>query len=262
MNFNLIIPMAGDGQRFKDAGYGLPKPFIDVNGVPMIVRVLENFKDLIQFCDKIVLICKSQHVLSLKDVIFNAPESFNHQLRSKVVIVPLHEKTEGAACTVLSAFFKSTYDLNNVPRYIDLDIPVIVANSDQLVDVDLMRFYFFNYRENSIMVFKETEGSTKWSYVDYKVCSNNKSVVSRVAEKTRISEYASVGIYLFKSGNDFVSASIQMIIDNQRTNNEFYLCPVYNYLIHGSGVTVFEIEQGQMHGLGTPEDLEIFLMSN
>ena len=42
MNFNIVIPMAGAGSRFAIAGYTKPKPFIDVLGKPMIVRVLEN----------------------------------------------------------------------------------------------------------------------------------------------------------------------------------------------------------------------------
>jgi dTDP-glucose pyrophosphorylase len=84
--------------------------------------------------------------------------------------------------------------------------------------------------------------------------------VIEVKEKEAISEYATVGIYLFSRGNDFVNGAIDMIIDNNRVGNEFYTCPVYNYLINNNlKVGIYNIARDAMHGIGTPEDLLKYL---
>ena len=78
-----------------------------------------------------------------------------------------------------------------------------------------------------------------------------------------ISELATVGIYYFARGKDFVSSAIEMIVQNERVNGEFYTCPVYNYLIKsGKKIGVYEINQFQMNGIGTPNDLVKYLEKN
>jgi dTDP-glucose pyrophosphorylase len=94
----------------------------------------------------------------------------------------------------------------------------------------------------------------KWSYVKV----DEMGYVTEVAEKNPISNIATVGIYYWKKGADFVKYAKSMIAKNIRVNNEFYVCPVFNEAISdGKKIKTFNIER--MWGIGTPEDLNLFL---
>ena len=89
---------------------------------------------------------------------------------------------------------------------------------------------------------------------------NNQNLVVEVKEKEPISDIATVGIYMFKKGKFFVENALDMIVRNDRVNNEFYVCPVYNYLISSKkNIGIYNISFDAMHGIGTPEDLKIFI---
>ena len=89
---------------------------------------------------------------------------------------------------------------------------------------------------------------------------NNLGLVEEVREKVPISEEATVGIYFFSKGSDFVDAAVQMFIENDRVNNEFYTCPTYNYLIaNGKKIDTYNIKQECMNGIGIPEDLQNYI---
>jgi NDP-sugar pyrophosphorylase family protein len=233
---NIVVPMAGLGSRFTIAGYEKPKPFIDVLGKPMIERVMEN----VQLPNaRFILIGRKEHLeqeLSLIEQIkFSYPDT---------IFIGLDKLTEGTACTVLFA-----------KEYIDNENPLLIANSDQLVDIDLNLFYqdcFNRNLDGSILTFKDSELNPKWSFVK----TDESGIALSVKEKEAISSDATVGIYLFSKGKDFVNAAVQMIIENDRVNNEFYTCPAYNYAISlGKKIGIYEIPFSLMHGLGTPSDL-------
>jgi dTDP-glucose pyrophosphorylase len=110
--------------------------------------------------------------------------------------------------------------------------------------------------DGSILTFIDVERNPKWSFA--KISDDN--LVTEVQEKKAISEFATVGIYFFNKGKDFVNGAIDMIINNDRINNEFYTCPVYNYCIQDAKkIIIYNIDHNAMHGLGTPEDLELYL---
>lgn len=236
---NIVIPMAGAGSRFSKAGYTKPKPFIDVNGKPMIVRVLEN---LVYPNAQYILIARKEHLQKEIKIVKQIEEQFN------VIFIPIENLTEGTACTVLYA-----------RKYINNTTPLLIANSDQIVDINISDF--INDCKNrdldgSILTFVDQDENPKWSFVKL----NKNNLVSEVKEKIAISKFATVGIYLYSKGEDFVNASIDMIIENDRVNNEFYTCPTYNYGIKdGLKIGIFNIDFEKMHGIGTPEDLNIFL---
>ena len=94
----------------------------------------------------------------------------------------------------------------------------------------------------------------KWSYA--KVDKNK--VVTEVAEKKVISNHATVGVYYWKKGNDFVKYAEKMIQQNIRVNNEFYVCPVFNEAIKDKKIIKIS-DVDSMWGLGTPEDLDYYL---
>lgn len=239
---NIVIPMAGQGSRFAKAGYEKPKPFIDVDGKPMIVRVLEN----LAYPDaRYILIARKEHIEKEAELVAQIEKEFN------AIFIHIDKLTEGTACTVLYA-----------RKYINNDEQLLIANSDQIVDMNIAEFIDDCKDRNldgSILTFIDHFKDPKWSFV----ALDENNLVTEVKEKVVISEFATVGIYLYAKGRDFVDASVDMIIENDRVNNEFYTCPAYNYAIkEESKIGIYNIEFEQMHGIGTPEDLNSFLQIN
>lgn len=236
---NIVIPMAGAGSRFAKAGYKKPKPFIDVGGKPMIVRVLEN---LTYPEARYILIARKDHMEAEAELVRQIECEFN------AIFIPIDKLTEGTACTVLYA-----------RRYINNDDPLLIANSDQIVDLQIADFIEDcrnRHLDGSILTFIDEERDPKWSFARL----DENQLVAEVQEKKAISEYATVGIYLYSHGCDFVDAAIDMFIERDQVNNEYYTCPTYNYAITGrKKIGVYNIELSKMHGIGTPEDLNAYL---
>lgn len=235
---NVIIPAAGEGSRFAKMGWKSPKPFLDVDGQPMLEHVIDN---VLPNRGKVTLLIRQSHADKRPNVVQKFEEN-------GVNIKYVERLTEGTACTVLLA--RKAYDNDN---------PMMVANSDQLVDFDVSD-YVSDCRDRgldgSILVFRDPSMNPKWSFAKV----NEDGLVTEVAEKKPISDLATVGIYLFSRGRDFVSACADMIAANERVNNEFYTCPVYNYMIkNGAKIGVYEVPMDAMKGLGTPEDLVSYL---
>ena len=232
---NILIPMAGEGSRFQKAGFKDPKPFIKINNKPMIQVVHDN----IGIDGKYIYVAKSEHVEK-----YNL-EGCLKEFCKNFVIVEQQGRLEGATKSVLLA-----KDL------IDNDSPLIIANSDQYIDWDpkVIEEFITSGVDGAILTFKSTE--SKWSYAEVQ-----NEVVQEVFEKIVVGDNATVGIYFWKKGSDFVKYAEKMIEKNIRTNNEFYVCPVYNQAIQdGKIISISEVKK--MQGLGTPEDLESYLESN
>lgn len=237
---NIVIPMAGRGSRFANAGYKLPKPLIDVKGKRMIEVVTNNLRPRCKH--RFIYICLAEHIEK-----YGLIEELN-RIAPGCAIVPVSQVTEGAACTVLLA-----------EQYIDSDDPLMISNSDQYVDVDI-NDYLEKQKENDGLIMTMTAHDSKWSFIRY----DGNSFVTEVREKEVISDEATVGIYNFAKGSDFVAGAHEMIEKNIRVNNEFYVAPVYNILIaHGKKFAYHNIGslQNGMWGLGVPEDLKVFLES-
>lgn len=239
---NIVIPMAGLGSRFAKAGYEKPKPFIDVAGKPMIERVMENLA-----CEnaRYILIGRKEHILKEAAIVEKIQQNYN------AIFISVDKLTEGTACTVLYA-----------RKYIDNEQPLLIANSDQLVDISIKSFINECINKNadgSILTFTDFELNPKWSFAKI----DDKGYVTEVQEKKVISDFATVGIYFFSKGSLFVDGAVDMIIANDRVNNEFYTCPVYNYILkEEKKIIIYNINFEQMHGLGTPEDLINYLKTN
>lgn len=231
---NVLIPMAGAGSRFEQAGYTFPKPLVEVNGKPMIQVVVEN---LSLDANYIFVVQKSHRKQYNFDTMLNL-------IAPGCKIVEVDGMTEGAACTALLA-----------KEYIDNDNPLFFANSDQFVEWSSAEFMYRmqeSEADGGIVTFKATH--PKWSFA--KVDDNG--YVIEVAEKNPISDNATVGFYYWKHGSDFVKYADQMIERDIRVNNEFYVCPVFNQAIEdGKKIKISEVTG--MWGLGTPEDLQYYL---
>ena len=235
----VVIPMAGKGSRFAQAGYTFPKPLIEVNNKPMIQVVVDNLGLEAKYTFLVLKEQYDQYALKyLLPLICGDNEC-------EIVIVD--QVTQGAACTVLLA-----------KEFINNDEELLLANSDQWVNWDSDHFLRFMRNKNAdggIVTFSATH--PKWSFAKV----DEGGVITEVAEKKPISNVATVGIYYFKHGKDFVEGAEQMIEKDIRTNNEFYVCPVFNEII-GDGKKVYNYPIAEMKGLGTPEDLQRFLKEN
>ena len=233
---NVLIPMAGAGKRFFDAGYVFPKPLIEVDNKPMIQWVIESLNLNANY----IFIIQKEH-----------QEKYNIKSVLKILqpnckIIELDHITEGAACTTLLA-----------KEFIDSPDPLIIANSDQFISWNSSKaLYDFNSKnlDGAILTFEAIH--PKWSYAK----CNEEGYVTEVAEKKVISKNATVGVYYWKHGSDYVKSAEEMIKKNIRVNNEFYVCPVYNeFLAKNKKVKIHNVDR--MWGLGTPEDLDNFIRS-
>jgi len=161
-----------------------------------------------------------------------------------VEILPIDGLTEGTACTVLHA-----------RGLIDNATPLLIANCDQVVDFsceDFVADCWARDLDGSILCFQDQARNSKWSFARI----GAGGLVDQVAEKVAISDLATVGLYLFRAGSDFVAGAVDMIARNERVNGEFYTCPVYNHVIaSGARIGVHEVAHADMHGLGVPDDL-------
>lgn len=233
-DLNVLIPMAGAGSRFKKVGYTLPKPLIPINGKAMIHHVIEN----LNLDAKYIFVVQKEHY-----------DLYNLGTYLKLIvpnceIIQTDGLTEGAACTTLLA-----------KEFINNSNHLLIANSDQYMDWDSCEFMYSMICDNvdgGIITFESND--PKWSYVRL----NDDGYVCEIAEKKVISNEATVGIYYWKHGSDYVKFAENMISNNIRVNNEFYVAPVYNELFkQQSRVKIFRANK--MWGLGTPEDYDTFV---
>lgn len=261
---NIVIPMSGEGSRFKKAGYKTPKPFLRVFDKPMIETVIENVTPLEEY--RVILIARGEHAGYVEPIASKL---------GNVNILYLNEVTQGAACTILKA-----------EKYINNTDPLLIANSDQLVfwnkakrEVkvhhglttnlwfkeqnsvqDFINRARLNITTGSIATFESNE--EKWSYALTEQDCWGVPIVKEVAEKKVISKNATCGIYYFSAGRIFCDAAKKMIINDERTRGEFYVCPVYNRILKDNPthrISIYPVEV--MTGLGTPEDYESFQRS-
>lgn len=233
---NVLIPMAGLGSRFSKEGYSLPKPLINVNGKPMIQVVVENLNIDAHF---IFVVQKSHY------------EQYNLGIILRLIapdcdIIQVDGLTEGTACTTLLA-----------KNIINNENHLLIANCDQYVEwdsCDFMHTMLYHNADGGILTFNDPEKNPKWSFAK----TNEFGFVTEVAEKKPISEKATVGIYYFKSGKEYVKHCEQMINKNIRVNNEFYVCPVYNEYLQNN-YKIITKDCDKMWGIGTPIDLNYFI---
>ena len=236
-NLNILIPMAGHGSRFSNAGYIFPKPLIEIGGKPMIQVVVENLNIKAHY----IFLVQKEHYLK-----YNLQYMLN-LIAPGCDIVQVDGVTQGAACTALLA-----------KEYIDNEKHLLIANSDQFIEWNSSETMYSltsnKTYDGGILTFNSSH--PKWSYAK----TNELGHVIEVAEKKPISNNATVGVYYWNKGSDFVKYAEQMIDKNIRTNNEFYICPVYNEAI-GDKKTIITKQIKAMHGIGDPDSLREFLIT-
>lgn len=227
----VIIPAAGNGSRFLNSKYKLPKPCIEVDNKLMLVRAAESLNLDAQF---IFIIRESNYRNVLATKLY---ESFP---TCKIAVIDF--ETDGATETCLIA-----------EDFINTDEELIIANCDQIMNWNSEQALKQLRKFDAGLVTIESNDA-KHSYAKL---DNN--LVIEVQEKNVISDTALTGIHYWKYGSDFVKCAKQMMNAGKKTNNEFYVGPCYNEFISmGKKVGYFQINQKQIHFIGTPGDLEIY----
>ena len=238
MTTKLIMPMAGAGRRFIDAGYLNPKPLISVKGKPLYEWALQSLENLEILYDEAIFIVR------LQDAVYF---HIGARIQAKVPgakIIAISDKTEGAALTIKAA-----------TPYLNEDDSVIISNCDHYFEG-----YGSDYRWSDMVrdhqagmtLFQCPERESKWSYADY-----DGTKISEVREKDPFTDWATSGIYYWEKAYEMLLSIDSMVSLNKRVNNEFYVCPIFNESIV-MGLSVGAIEINRMIGLGTPEDVKEF----
>lgn len=233
----VLIPMAGEGSRFRDAGYQDIKPLIRVNNKTMIQIVIENINIEAEY----IFIVREED-----EKLYNISNYISSYTKNYKIVLQ-KGKLPGAVSSSLLA-----------SQLIDNDDHLLIANVDQYLEDDIpsiVNSFISKGVDGGILTFENSD--PKWSYVK----RNNFETVDAVAEKNVISNEATCGIYFWNKGSDYVKYANKMIEKNIKTNNEFYICPVYNEAIEDHKLIVSHKIKA-MHGLGTPDDLDIFLQKN
>lgn len=232
--------MAGRGSRFSSQGYSLPKPLIEIHGMPMVQVVIQSLRT--QRPHRFIFLCLRDHLEQYR---------LEQKLRAWAPgcsVISVNAVTEGAACTVLLA-----------KHLIDTDNPLMIVNSDQWVDFPLEQ-YLNKIDQEALdgLIMTMTADDPKWSFLRF----DPEGTIVEVVEKQVVSQEATAGLYNYRRGKDFVQAAQQMIAKNFRVNNEFYVAPAYNEMIaDGKKIGYFNIGLvgDRMFGMGIPSDLEYFL---
>lgn len=240
MSIKLIMPMAGEGNRFKEQGYDIPKPLIPVRGIPMFQYAEKQIG--IDFDERIFIVRKDHNIAETIKALYD-----------NATVIELDTLTEGTACTLLKA------------RHLFTDgDSVFVSNCDQSVSWNSKEVNDIIKHSNIdglIATFINEERNPKWSFAKTNNDDFYFSKVIEVAEKNPISDKATVGYYYWRDAGQMFRNIDQMIENNDRVNGEFYTCPVFNYTIkEGANVRAFDVMS--MQGIGTPEDLESYLNEN
>lgn len=232
---NIVIPLLGRGSKFIQAGFTMPKPLIEVQGKYMLEWALDAIASVDGVREAIFILLRD-HVEN-NQLDSQIKKILGEGVRVKVVdMIP-----DGAAKTVLL-----------VRDEINTETPLIIYNSDQYFIGDIRQMISDHPEADGIIpYFNATH--PKWSYI----LTDDQDVVSHIAEKEIISNKATVGLYYFKKGSDFVNAADTMIEKKIMIANEYYVAPTYNELIE-DGKVIVGCPVEEMWGLGTPEDVEKF----
>ena len=212
--------MAGKGSRFAHSEYDTPKVLIDISGKPMYLHALES----LGLAGKVIAVTQSSHSIAIDNAI----------------VIKTDKVLQGAVMSAMLA-----------KEHIDNEDELIVMNADQIIEWDPGMIENAKAYDGALLLFNAI--GNRWSFA--RVLD---SLIIEVAEKKEISTHALAGVHYWKRGSDFVKYAQEMIEEQDLTNNEYYVAPIYNYAIK-DGKKIMPIFIKQMYDLGTPEALTNYL---
>lgn len=234
---NFVIPMAGRGQRFVDAGFDLPKMLIKAKGKTLLEWSIDSLP--LSLCTNLICIILREHEeqYQLSEKIKSI---YGTSLNLKFFV--LDHITRGQAETVWLA--RSLFD-----QQLDL----VIFNIDT---------YFHSDTLTKALQRKDIDGvlgsfnsnQSRFSFARL----NEDDYIVETTEKVAISNNALTGLYHFKNTSDFEDTVSFHLENNIRVNNEFYIAPMYNYLIKKGRKFIID-KVNEFDILGTPEELKLFL---
>lgn len=229
---NFVIPMAGLGSRFQNAGYALPKPLIPAHGKTLLEWSIDSLP--LELCSNLIIIALQDHCQQYPLVKF-IEDKYNHL---NPQILQLSQPTNGQAETV----FLSQHLWDHAQE-------LLIFNADTAFISPTLAHTLKTHASDGILA-TFTSNSPKYSYAQ----TNAQGIVTQTAEKIVISNQALNGLYHFTHTHHFIETFTHHRDNNLRYNNEFYIAPMYNYLIQqGKPFILHPIEQNFI--LGTPEEL-------
>jgi NDP-sugar pyrophosphorylase family protein len=231
----IVIPMAGRGSRFADRGYNTPKPFIPVAGQPMLQRALHSI-DGVPHSERIVI------ALAEHERDHQVTKWVQDLLGAGTRVILLPDVTEGQLATVLAA-----------RDFIDKHEDVLIVASDTYVDSNLVADIANKPDDCRGIISVANMPGDRWSFAR----ADESGRVVEVAEKVRISDHASTGMYYFSSGRELVSVGDEMMRNAEKTRGEYYVIPAYQKLIE-RGLRVDISQARKMWDMGNPEALAIY----
>ena len=220
--------MAGRGSRFSNVGYATPKPLIKVDGKPMLYHAFQSVKDLPY--EKVIFIALKEH-----EQTFGISKIIKEQIIADFELILLKDVTEGQLCTVLAA-----------SDFFSLNKPILIAASDSYIESSIAD-EVKNTQADGIISVINLPGE-QWSFAK----TDEAGHVIKVAEKSRISNHASTGIYYFKDAKQFEQHAHKLINQKETTKGEYYIMPLYNKII-AEGAHIELSHAKAMWDMGTPE---------
>jgi len=235
----IVLPMAGRGSRFSNKGIATPKPFIPVKGKPMFLHALESVSG-IAYSALIVIVLK-EHA-----AVFNIKQLLSDAGYKNISIIELEEVTEGQLATVLTA-----------SSYLDTPEDLLILSSDTVIESAIKAEILEKRNACAGIISVAKLAGTQWSFAK----ANALGIVEKVAEKERISDLASTGIYYFSKGNAFLKYASKIITQKEKTRNEYYVIPVFQKFIDNNETIVISLAK-KMWDMGTPESLEQYILAH
>jgi capsule biosynthesis phosphatase len=240
MNFNVIIPMGGIGQRFSKEGFLQPKPFVKVNGKEILFYVLDSLK--ISNINNIYIPYNSD----LKKYHFE-DEILKKYPNLNIKFLCLNKETSGAAETIYEM-------ISNIDKK-DLINPFFTLDGDTFYNTNILEI--IKNKNNGVIYFKDYTEKPIYSYIKF----NSKNELIEIKEKEKISNNANVGIYIFSSGNIFLEYYKKL--KNLNLNSELYTSKIYELMLKNNiKIETYEIKKNQFVCLGTPEQVLDYVYLN
>ena len=232
---NVVVPMAGRGSRFSTQGISIPKPLVEVNGRHMVAWALESLEKVDY--SRIIFIALQEH-----EYFYGITHILKNICGQQAEVILIPDITEGQLCTVLAA-----------KEWINTKEDFLISSSDTYCISSLERDITLRPPAcHGIISVANLQGN-QWSFAR----TDSTGKVVEVAEKNRISDFASTGLYYFTCGQEFVKIGEDMINRQEKTRGEYYVIPVYQkYIERGWRVDISIADE--MWDMGTPESLEVF----
>lgn len=235
----VLMLFSGDDTAFRESGFQYPKNLTEIDGTPMIQNVMQSFKEVLDSADEILLTMRQPEIDRYHT------SSVARLLYPRVKIVSVPNVTKGAACAVLLAVKK-----------IDNNEELLVINGDIILEESVLpAITDFRKRnlDGGVVTFESVH--PRWSFVK---CDESGQIIE-ATEKRPISKNATVGVYYFKKGSDYVAAAENMIRKDANVNGAFYICPVFNEMVlMQKKLGIYEINRNIYYSLASPKGIEVY----